>query len=154
MTSEILADKICKLAEVRREKDQSKDALDDLTAEFCLLPEVISVKESLDGASREVAQLEDEVRAQGLKDFQEGLEPHPATNVQPRRGLKLVYEKEDALDYARLNLQAMPDLVKLDNKNFEAIAKVLKPDFVKFEDDTKVEIKKDLSAYLPVENGV
>lgn len=106
--------------------------------------------ESLNRVKGKQAEAEAEVRKQALAIYLETGDkaPHPAIKVKVYTVLD--YEPADALDYAREHL---PKALKLDKRAFERAARAIEPDFVDFTDEPRATIARDLSKYLPGDEG-
>ena len=79
-----------------------------------------------------------------LAEFNEtgGKHPHPAITIKEMT--RLEYSLEDAHDWA---VRSMPNLLKLDTRGFEKVAKAAGLDFVAISTEPQVTVARDLSEY-------
>jgi len=95
-----------------------------------------------------VAALEAELRKAASAYWLASADKHPHEAVNVRVLTVLEYGEPQALTYAREHL---PQALKLDRREFEKVAKVLKLDFVATREEPQPTIATDLSRWLTLE---
>jgi len=94
------------------------------------------------------------VRDRAVQTFQQTGDKKPSAAVQIKEYTVLVYDEDVALEFCRTS---MPDVLKLDKRLFEKVARTLKElpvakpdlDFVTVTVEPRASIASDLSAWLP-----
>lgn len=140
--SSALLDQVRRVAVLRQEADRFSDALAQRrhgfeTANAGLINVARTTKEKL-------AEEELRLRDMTVAEFKATGEKKPAPGVSIRQTVDLIYQEDQAFDWAKKMQMAL----KLDRKQFDAIAKASELDFVQKVDTAAATIATDLASAL------
>lgn len=145
---DLLKAKVALLAKFRAMLTANKERLHALEDEFLNRDDVASLNHNISYEKAYTAELETQIREMAAKIYARTLDKkvHPAVSIRIEH--KLVYDENEAWEYAR---RTNPHLLLLDKKKFEklaiAVSDVTPIPFVTIEDEVKALIVGDLAAF-------
>jgi hypothetical protein len=144
----MLQEAVEKLAAERLILAARSQRVKELDAELKATPkgqELIDAHALLSETRSRINALEQLVRGEAIACFKGNGDKHPVPGIGIRVGEALTYDQERALKYCRRKVQ---NALRFDKREFEKVARVLRPKWVTFEPKVTATIARDLSGVL------